>query len=96
MTKATEVKTGRSLDDFRAAHDPDYIVPKRIKDALTKLGDGWAYDQEFLKLSGLSTTQLATYRDQFEEFFIMTGGKSPKRIWAGTKGFAAKLREMAT
>lgn len=93
--KAEAKSIGRGIDDFRAAHDPDFIVPNRIREGLVKLGDSWAYEVDFLKLCALSTTQLSLYREQFEEFYVSTGGKSSKRVWAGTKGFAAKLRELA-
>lgn len=94
MTATTKPKIGRSLDEFRAAHDKNYIVPQKIKAALAKIGDGWEYEIEFLKLAGLSTTDLAMFREQFSDFTVATPGKNPKRIWAGTKELARKLREM--
>ena len=87
-------KVGKSLDDFRALHDKSYIVPKKIGEGLQSLGEhNWEYEVEFLKRCGLSTTDLAAYRDQFQEFWLETGGRNPKRVWAGSKGFAKKLRE---
>lgn len=85
--------TGRNLEDFRAAHDKSFIVPKRIKEGLAKLGDSWEYEVEFIKRCQLSTTDFAAHREPFKEFYVETGGGSPKRVWAGTKAFAAKLRE---
>jgi hypothetical protein len=85
---------GKSLQDFRAEHDKSYIVPKKIRDALAKLGEGWQYEVEFLRLAGLSTGDLATYREEFAEFTVTVGGRSPRRIWVGTKALAQQMREM--
>src|SRR3990172_1699240 len=54
-------KSGRSLQDFRAEYDKDFIVPQKISDdevlvilgseeisdALRILGDGWEYEVQF-------------------------------------------------
>lgn len=85
---------GKTLADFRAEHDKSYIVPKRIRDALAKLGEGWLYEVEFLRVAGLSTTDLAAYRDEFTEHTVTVGGRTTKRIWVGDKSLAKKMREM--
>lgn len=87
---------GRGLDEFRVNFDKSYIVPKRIAAALEKLGSGWQYEVEFSKLAGVNLTDLAHYRPQFEEFVVALNRDGGKRVWAGTKGFAAKLREMVS
>lgn len=87
-------KAGKSIADFRAAHDKSFIVPQKIKVGLKALGAGWAYEVEFLKLAGLSTTDLANHRDLFSEHIVLVD--RTKRVWAGTKETASKLREMAT
>jgi hypothetical protein len=86
---------GKSADEFRKLHDPNYIVPKRIKDALAALGDGWEYEIEFLRLAGISTTQLGQFREQFEDHIVLIGGRNPKKVWAGTVKLAEELRGMA-
>jgi hypothetical protein len=88
-------KVGRTVDEFRAAHDKNYIIPARIRAALEKLGDGWEYEMELMKLAGISTTDVARFRSQFEEHIVTVAGQNPKRIWAGTKKLAAQLRELA-
>lgn len=87
-------QAGRGLTDFRAAHDKRFIVPAKIRAGLESLGESWEYEQEFLRRCGLSTTDFSIYRDEFSDFWVQVGGKSPKRIWAGTKKFAETLREM--
>ena len=93
---AKSAKIGRGLQDFRAAHDKNFIIPERIRAGLKELGDGWEYEGEFQKRTGISTTDFARFRDQFEEFFVIVGTRNTKRVWAGTKELAKKLREMAT
>ena len=101
MTSAAKVQspksvkqTGHSVAEFRAAHDKSFIVPAKIRAGLASLGECWEYEAEFLRRCGLSTTDFSIYRDQFVEFWIQTGGKSPRRVWAGTAKFAETLREM--
>ena len=85
--------TGKSLSDFRAAHDRNFIVPKKIMEAIKKLGSsGWEYELPMLKLAGLSTTDLATFREQFAEYIVIVD--RTKRVWCGSKELAQKLREM--
>jgi hypothetical protein len=87
--------TGKDLAAFRAAHDKSFIVPQKIKAGLAALGDSWEYEAEFIKRCGSSQTDFAAYRDEFSDFFIEARGtgKTPKRVWTGTKAFAAKIRE---
>lgn len=96
-TKAkTPVKTvGKDMQAFRELHDKSYIIPKKIKEGLAVLGDSWEYEGDFMRRIGVSQTDFAAHRDDFMEFYVTTGGKNSKRIWAGTKAFAAKIRELA-
>lgn len=93
---ATTKKTGKSLEDFRSTHDKNFVIPNRIKDGLAKLGEeNWEYEFEFMKLCEVSQTDFARFRDQFEDFFLVVNvGRNPKRVWAGSKKLAAKMREM--
>ncbi len=94
---ATKPKT---LADFKAAHDPNVIVPNKIRAALAAIekegAEHWLYEFDFLKLSGLSTTQLAMFRDQFAAHIVEApggnGNKSTKRVYFGNAKVAAKLR----
>lgn len=85
---------GRSLSEFREEWDKDFIIPKKIKAGLEALGDGWEYEPAFAKLAGIGLIDLSTYREQFADFLVIVGGRSGKRVWAGTKALAAKMREM--
>ena len=87
---------GKSLDEFRAAHDKNFIVPQRIKAGLEKLGESWMYEMEFMKLCGLSTTDLSAFRGEFVPYFVEVGGRNVKRVWAGTTKFATALRSKLT
>ena len=87
---------GRSIEDFRAAHDKNFIVPNKIREGLAQLGpDGWEYEVGFLKIASLSTTDLARFRDHFETYIVDVGApRNPKRVWVGSVALAKKLREM--
>jgi hypothetical protein len=86
---------GRDLEAFRAAHDRAYIVPQRIKAGLDSLGESWEYEAEFVRRCGIASQEMPRYRDQFKDFFVEPprgSNSNPKRVWAGSKAFAAKLR----
>lgn len=96
---STKKTAARTLADFRAAHDPDVMVPARIRAALLELekvgAEEWRYEAEFLPLARVSTTQLAQYRDQFAAHIVETAGvsgRSPKRIWFATTKAAKSAR----
>jgi len=89
----------KTLADFKAAHDPNVIVPNKIRTALASIekegSEHWLYEVDFLKLSGLSTTQLAMFRDQFAAHIVEAPGahgKQTKRVYFGNAKVAAKLR----
>ena len=89
---------GKSLEEFRLAHDKNYIIPKKIKEALAKLGSSWEYEIDFVKLAGVSTMDMIRFRDQFESHIVevKSNGSHKKNVWAGTTEFARKLREAAS
>lgn len=87
----------KTLADFKAAHDPNVIIPNKIRAGLALIEkegpEHWVYEMEFLKLSGLSTTQLAAFRDQFAAHTVEASvGKNVKRCYFGNAKVAAKLR----
>ena len=84
---------GRSLAEFRAEHDKDFIVPKRIKEGLKALGGGWEYEVQFAKTAAISLSDLNAYRSLFEQHVVVVN-RAGKRAWAGTKEVAAKMRAM--
>lgn len=95
LERAAPTSIGRTLNDFRATHDKAYIVPNKITDALAKLGDSWLYEAEFIKACGLTPPDVSAFRDQFADYIVEVRQDGRRRtVWAGTKHFAAKLREM--
>lgn len=86
-------KIGKDLAAFRAAHDKSYIVPEAIKKGLAALGDSWEYEQEFVRRCGVSLAEFSRFREPFNEFCVEIGGKSVRRVWAGSKAYARKLKE---
>lgn len=94
MSEPKAKAVGKGLQEFRALHDKAFIVPTKIKAALEALADGWEYEAAFIKLAGISQADCSAYRDQFEEFVVIVGGKTQKRVWCGTKKLATQLRGM--
>ncbi len=89
----------KSVADFKALFHEDVKVPAKIKAAIASLAaegpEAWEYEVDFLKRAGVSTTQLAAYRGQFEKFFVAvreTRGKSERRVWFGDSKVADKVR----
>lgn len=96
MKKAISAVKGNDFSAFQAQYDKSFIVPKKIKEGLEALGDSWMTEVDFIKLAGLSTADLAKFRDQFEPHIVLTNaqhGKDKRRLWAGTTKFADKMRE---
>lgn len=95
MTKPVAKTTGRDLSAFRASHDKNFIVPKKIEDGLKALGpDKWEYQAEFVTRAQVSVTDLAMFREQFTDFLVEISGKTRKTVWCGSKALAAKLKAM--
>jgi hypothetical protein len=93
MAKA--LQAGRDLNAFRASHDKNFIVPRKIEEGLKLLGpDKWEYQPEFIKLCQISVTDLAMFREHFSDFLVEISGKTRKSVWCGSKALATKLREM--
>lgn len=92
-----DVKKPKTLQDFRAVHDKSFVIPNKIREGLAKLGnDGWEYETDFVKLCGVSVLDFASFREQFADYYVVVGGtRSGKRVWAGSKALAAKMREMS-
>lgn len=91
--------TPRTLADFRAAHDPDVMIPAKIKAALAALAsegpEEWRYEAEFIALARVSQTQMGQYRDQFTAHIVEAstgGGRAAKRVWFATPKAAKAAR----
>lgn len=95
-TKQAVKAVGKGVDEFRSLYDKSYIVPKKVRAALERLGDGWLRELDFAKLAGVSPNDLAAHRAEFEEDHVvmLNGADRGKRAWAGSKKIAHKLREM--
>ena len=86
----------RTLSDFRAAHDPNVMIPQRIKKTIAEMAkehpESWMYEQEFLSRAGVSNNLIGGFRDDFAEYIVETRGKNPKRVWFADPKVAAKAR----
>lgn len=87
---------GRTLSDFRAAHDRNVIVPARIRKALGDMeaenSENWCYEADLIKAAGISQTDVGMFREQFADHVVETGGRNTKRVWFASAKVAAKVR----
>lgn len=93
---ATVKVVGKTLADFRAAHDKSVIVPSKLKKALERMAtagwDTWDYEADFLRNAGVASQDCTPYRSQFEGHLVETAGKNPKRVWFATEKAAKAAR----
>jgi hypothetical protein len=83
---------GFTRDDFRSKYDKSFIVPRRIKEALQKLGPTrYLPEADFTRLAGISQTDMAAYRALFEDDYVVVVERT-KRLWCGSKTLASEFR----
>lgn len=91
--KTTVKNVKKSIVDFKKKFDKSYIIPLRIKEGLSNLGSlYWEYETDFSRSIGVSLSDLSAYRDSFSDHIVQL--KEGRRIWAGSKKVASKMREM--
>lgn len=97
-TKTLPKKAAKTFASFREAHDKNFIVPQKIRQGLTALGkDGWEYETDFIRACGLRITDFQAFSGEFEDFIVnlpASNSSRARRVWAGSKALAAKMREM--
>lgn len=82
----------KSLEQFRAAHDKNFIIPAKIQAGITKLGaKGWEYWGEFLRINTISVSDGRSYAAKFEGFMLTVEKKS---IICGSTALAKQMRNM--
>lgn len=93
-------KVKKTLDSFRAAHDPNVIIPAKIRAALAALEkaegpEAWEYDAEFLKRAGVNYNQMGAYRDEFAAHIVTvkSGDRKPRPVWFSNAANAEKMRK---
>ena len=94
--ESTTKSVGHGIEEFRAQYDRSYRIPRKIREALQRLGDRWLREIDFAKFAGVGSVDISAYRGEFEADYVveLTGGNNGKRVWAGTKALARKLREL--
>ena len=87
---------GKTLADYRSAHDKNVIVPNKIRKALAEMeaegAENWEYEQDFMRRAGLCQTDIGTFRPQFEDHVVETGGRKPRKVWFASAKVAEKAR----
>ena len=94
-TTPKQKQTGpvKTLADFQSTYDKDTIIPEKIRDAIAALDGGWVYESEFVRMAGVSFTDLSVYKDIFAEHIVFIKRDS-KRAWAATPELAEQMRRM--
>ncbi len=98
MPKVT--KKVKTAADFRAAHDPDVIVPNKIRSALAEMlregKENWEYEGDFVRRAKIGMAQLTTFREQFAAHIVDAPAESSqraRRVWFADAKIAKKIRE---
>jgi hypothetical protein len=86
---------GRSLTAFKNTYDKSIVVPAKIEAALARISTEYRTSLEFQKEADVSMTELAAFRDQYEDYIVVvkTKDSKPKDIWFGSTELAAEARE---
>lgn len=90
----------RTIADFKAAHDPNVIVPNKIRAAfavMQKQGpEHFEYELDLARLASVGMAQMAAFRDQFAAHVVETQaqhGKAGKRAFFWDPKVAARVRK---
>lgn len=85
------------LQAFRDEYDDRVVIPRAIDAGLKALGADYQPELAFIKRCGLSPIKFSAFREQYADFWVEVRkpGKSPTRMWCGTKEFAAECRKAA-
>ncbi len=85
---------GRSVAEFQRLHNPDIVIPEKIRAALARLGaDKWLYENELAHLAGMSSDRVRAYRHAFPDNVVAVKLNGPF-IWAGSPDVAQQLRSV--
>lgn len=91
---------GKTLEQFRVAHDRKLNLRTRVNAALKLLGESWEYEGDFAKKASLSMSDWGLIRDDYAEHIVLVKASHgrgsngfSRRVVAGTPTFAKKLKE---
>ena len=90
----------RNGADFAAKHVRETVAIRKIEAALARMRslgtEHWEYEIDLSKPPyGISSNDLAAYRDRFAEFWVRTEvqeREKPYTVWFGDKKIAARYR----
>lgn len=91
---------GKTLEQFRAAHDRKLALKKRAEAAFKSLGNSWEYEGDFVKRAGMSISDWGAIRGDYADYTLLVKASfgrgsngSTRRVMAGNPAFAKKLKE---
>jgi len=83
---------GRSVAEFQRLHNPDIVIPEKIRAALAGVGaDKWVYETELARLAGMASERVRAYRHLFPDHVVAVKLNGPF-VWAGSPEAAQQLR----
>jgi hypothetical protein len=92
-------KAKKDIAAFRAAFDPNVIIPNKIRDGLAALSkaegpDAWEKEVDFLRRAGINHQTIAPHRDAFKAHIVEAKDKSrPVLVWFVDAKRAAEMRK---
>lgn len=92
-------KAKKDLAAFRAAFDPNVIIPNKIRAAFESLAkaegpDAWEKEVDFMRRAGINHQTIAPHRDTFKAHIVEAKDKSrPVLVWFVDVKKAAEMRK---
>lgn len=87
----------KTLDDLRAVHDDNIVIPARIRARLAAMLKAGAeehdYEADFLRAAKVANNKVSAFRQQFKANIVTLPGHNGKRIWFADAKIAKKFRE---
>jgi hypothetical protein len=84
---------GRTTTEFCDSHAPLIAVTDKVRNALTRLGDRWLYQDEFRKAAGVTNDELEEVAMTFYSHIVST---KTRVIWVGNIVKATEFRAMVS
>jgi hypothetical protein len=93
-------KSKKDKAAFRAAFDPNVIVPNKIRAGIESLAkaegpDGWEEEIHFLKRCGINAQTVSPHREKFSAHIVeaRTPGRKTVNVWFADPKVAAAERK---
>lgn len=93
-------KVKKDKDAFRAAFDPNVIIPNKIRAGLDDLAkaegaDAWEEEPKFMQRAKVNAQTIAAHRDAFKAHIVeaKNANRKPVNVWFVDVKAAAEMRK---